>query len=100
MACPLILAKIPAKYALDTHWHEAPEAVRLPVAECIRGQLSSLPTKIFFANAGLTIVDRDDKTMEAVYQLVFQDNQWLSTGIAKRPPADRPRQKSEDLLCS
>jgi hypothetical protein len=39
-----------------------------------------------FANAGLTIKDDGGNTMEAAYQLVFVDKQWLISGIAKRPP--------------
>jgi hypothetical protein len=39
-----------------------------------------------FANAGVSIVGAEGQVMEAAYQLVFQDKQWLISGITQRPP--------------
>lgn len=39
-----------------------------------------------FANAGLTIQSSNGNSQEAVFQLAKQNNQWLISAIAKRPP--------------
>ncbi|HEY0076324.1 MAG TPA: DUF4864 domain-containing protein [Abditibacteriaceae bacterium] len=39
-----------------------------------------------FANAGLSIITVDGAVTEVVYQLVFQDKQWLISAIAPRSP--------------
>lgn len=120
----------------DTHWHEAPKAVREAVAKTIRSQLNALQhgqyarglqlhsravqqefsntnefqklietrfapmisnqksvfwfvntdTKRHFANAGVTISGSQNDSLEVVYQLVFENEEWRISGIAKRPP--------------
>lgn len=49
-----------------------------------------------FANAGLTIWGADGKILNTVYSLVFQENHWLISGIAKHTPsiASSPSKKT------